>query len=87
MHCCGLLAATEHRQGGSIYIYKPQMYIHIISCDVLHSEPIPCLIHRMYVMLRRMHACTLLTATVDRQHSSLQDTGTTQLDSLTAEKH
>jgi len=45
------------------------------------------LIHRMYAMLRRMHACTLLTATVDRQYSSLQATGTTQLDSLTAVMH
>jgi len=26
-------------------------------------------------LLRRMHACTLLTATVDRQYSSLQATG------------
>ena len=29
----------------------------------------------MYALLRRMHACTLLTATVDRQYSSLQATG------------
>jgi hypothetical protein len=41
----------------------------------------------MYAMLRKMHACTLLTGTVDRQYSSLQATGTTQLHSLTAVMH
>ena len=34
-----------------------------------------CLIHRMYALLRRMHACTLHTASVDCQYSSLQATG------------
>ncbi len=105
MHCCRLLAASVHRQGGSIYIYKPQMYclmwctVFRIDCqatvldsqtDVLphdmqcintwHSSPgkvlALCLIHRMYALLPRMHACTLLTATVDRQYSSLQAIGT-----------
>ena len=105
MHCCRLLAATVHRQGGSIYIYKPQVYclmwctVFRIDCqatvldsqtDVLphdmqciktrHSGPgkvlALCLIHRMYALLSRMHACTLLTATVDRQYSSLQAIGT-----------